>query len=196
MDCSTPVFPVHHQFLELAQTHVHWVSDAIQLSHPSEKRWGTTYYLFISFCREKEDPINGPKPKYAVGSTLGHISRENSNLKRYMYLSVHSSTIYSRQDMEAAWISINRWIKKMWYIYTVNCYLAIRKNEMSSIATWMRDYHIKWGKSGKERQTPYNITWRRKWRPTLIFLPGEFHGQKGLVSYSPWGCKESDTLRN
>ena len=34
MDCSTPGFPVHHQLLELAQTHVHWVSDAIQPSHP------------------------------------------------------------------------------------------------------------------------------------------------------------------
>ena len=34
MDCSMPGFPVHHQFLELAQTHVHRVSDAIQPSHP------------------------------------------------------------------------------------------------------------------------------------------------------------------
>ena len=34
MDCSTPGFPVHHQLLELAQTCVHQVSDAIQLSHP------------------------------------------------------------------------------------------------------------------------------------------------------------------
>ena len=34
MDCSVPGFPVHHQLLELAQTHVHWVSDAIQPSHP------------------------------------------------------------------------------------------------------------------------------------------------------------------
>ena len=34
MDCSTPGFPVHHQLLELAQTHVHWVTDAIQPSHP------------------------------------------------------------------------------------------------------------------------------------------------------------------
>ena len=34
MDCSTPGFPVHHQLLELAQTHVHPVSDAIQPSHP------------------------------------------------------------------------------------------------------------------------------------------------------------------
>ena len=34
MDCSTPGFLVHHQLPELAQTHVHWVSDAIQPSHP------------------------------------------------------------------------------------------------------------------------------------------------------------------
>ena len=33
MDCSTSGFPVHHQLLEIAQTHVHWVGDAIQPSH-------------------------------------------------------------------------------------------------------------------------------------------------------------------
>ena len=35
--------------------------------------------------------------------------------------------------------------------------------------------------------------WRRKWQPTPVFLPGEFHRQRGLVGYSPWGRKESDT---
>ena len=34
MDCSTPGLPVHHQLLELAQTPVHRVGDAIQPSHP------------------------------------------------------------------------------------------------------------------------------------------------------------------
>ena len=34
MDCSTPSLPVHHQLPELAQTHVHWVGDAIQPSNP------------------------------------------------------------------------------------------------------------------------------------------------------------------
>ena len=33
MDCSTPGLPVHYQLLELTQTHVHWVGDAIQPSH-------------------------------------------------------------------------------------------------------------------------------------------------------------------
>ena len=34
MDCNMPDFPVHHQLLEFTQTQVHWVSDAIQPSHP------------------------------------------------------------------------------------------------------------------------------------------------------------------
>ena len=33
---------------------------------------------------------------------------------------------------------------------------------------------------------------RRKWQPSSIFSPGKFHGQRSLVSYSPWGCKELD----
>ena len=34
MDCSMPGLPVHHQLLEFTQTHVHWVNDVIQPSHP------------------------------------------------------------------------------------------------------------------------------------------------------------------
>ena len=36
------------------------------------------------------------------------------------------------------------------------------------------------------------LHWRRKWQPTPIFLPGDNHGQKSLLGYSPWGHKESD----
>ena len=35
--------------------------------------------------------------------------------------------------------------------------------------------------------------WRRKWQPTPVFLPGDFHGQRSLVGYSLWGYKELDT---
>ncbi|CAI9181275.1 unnamed protein product [Rangifer tarandus platyrhynchus] len=37
------------------------------------------------------------------------------------------------------------------------------------------------------------ISWRRKWQPTQVFLPGEFNGQRILTCYSPRGSKESDT---
>ena len=39
------------------------------------------------------------------------------------------------------------------------------------------------------------IPWGRKWQPTPVFLPGEFHGQRSLVSYSPWGPEEQLTLK-
>ena len=37
-----------------------------------------------------------------------------------------------------------------------------------------------------------NKNWRRQWQPTPVLLPGKFHGQRSLVGYSPWGCRESD----
>ena len=38
------------------------------------------------------------------------------------------------------------------------------------------------------------VPWRRKWQPTPVFFPGEFHGQRSLTGYRPWGHKESDTI--
>ena len=48
---------------------------------------------------------------------------------------------------------------------------------------------------GKPRFDPWvgKILWRRKWQPTPVFLPGESHGGRSLVGYSPRGCKKSDT---
>ena len=37
--------------------------------------------------------------------------------------------------------------------------------------------------------------WRRKWQPTPVFWPGEFHGERSLVGYSPWGHIESDSTK-
>ena len=70
----------------------------------------------------------------------------------------------------------------------------------------MKDGGFPGGASGKEpagqcrrhrrcRLGPWvgKIPWRRAWQPTPVFLPGESHGQRSLVSYNPWGHKESDT---
>ena len=40
------------------------------------------------------------------------------------------------------------------------------------------------------------ISWRKKWQSTLVFLPGKFHRQRSLAGYSPWGCKELDTAED
>ena len=71
---------------------------------------------------------------------------------------------------------------------------------------WVR---VSGGASGKEptcqcrrhkrhRFDPWvgKITWRRKWLPTVVFLPGEFYGQKSLVSYTPQGRKNSHNWSN
>ena len=49
------------------------------------------------------------------------------------------------------------------------------------------------GKDSPAIQDPWvpEIPWRRKWQPTPVILPGEFHEQRSLAGYSPWCCKES-----
>ena len=37
--------------------------------------------------------------------------------------------------------------------------------------------------------------WRRKWQPTLVFLPGESQGRGSLVGYHLWGRTELDTIK-
>ena len=39
------------------------------------------------------------------------------------------------------------------------------------------------------------IPWRREWLPNPVFWSGEFHGQRSLAGYSPWGGKESDVTK-
>ena len=47
---------------------------------------------------------------------------------------------------------------------------------------------------GRPRFNPWvGKIWRRKWQPTPVFLPGESHGWRNLVGYSPWDHKELDT---
>ena len=66
---------------------------------------------------------------------------------------------------------------------------------------------LPWWLSGKEypcqhrslkrlRLNPWvrKIPWKRKWKPTPIFSPGESHGQWSLAGYSPWGSKELSNL--
>ena len=63
MDCSTPGFPVHHQLPELTQTHVLWVSDAIQPSHPLSclSPWSQSFPVSGSFSNESVIHIRWPK---------------------------------------------------------------------------------------------------------------------------------------
>ena len=65
----------------------------------------------------------------------------------------------------------------------------ISNNMASLVAQWQSGLIVR-----LVRFDPWigKIPWRRKWQPTPVFWPGESHGQRSLMGYSPWGCKELD----
>ena len=79
MDCSMPGFPVHHQFLELTQTHVHWVGDAIQPTYPL---WSPSLPFLFPSNRvfSNESVLHIRWPKYWSLSFSIHPSNEYSGL--------------------------------------------------------------------------------------------------------------------
>ena len=63
----------------------------------------------------------------------------------HMYPSAHCSTIYNSQDRKQLKCPLtNEWIKKIWYIYTMEYYPAIRRNKIRSfVMMWMNlEFHI------------------------------------------------------
>ena len=61
MNCSTPGLPVYHQLLEFVQTHVHWVGDAILLSHPLSSPFPSIFPSIRVFSHESVLHIRWPK---------------------------------------------------------------------------------------------------------------------------------------
>ena len=96
MDCSTPGFPVHHQLLELAQTHVHQVRDAIQPSHPRLSPSPSVFNLSqhqglfqgVSFLHQVAKVLKNIQDWFPLGLT-GLISLQSNTLKSL--LQHHSS---------------------------------------------------------------------------------------------------------
>ena len=85
------------------------------------------------------------------------------------------------------------------YIYTYTClyiYIHTRKYVYMNLGLllWLRWWRICL-QCRKPRFDSWvgKIPWKREWQPTLVFLPGEPHGQRSLAGYSPWGRSESDT---
>ena len=117
---------------------------------------------------------------WSSNPTSGHISRWNYNSKRYMHPYVHSSTIHNIQDIETTYMSINRWMDKdVVHIYN-GILLSHKKEWNNAIFSNMdatRDYHTKWSKSDRERQTPYANTYIWNLKKKVYVEP---RGRKGL----------------
>ena len=77
--------------------------------------------------------------------------------------------------------------------------MCIKKVEYSDLRDWFIVLVCHWNHrrhSRYEFDTCFvKIPWRRKWQPTLVFLPGKCHGWRSLAGYSLGGHKESDTTK-
>ena len=80
MDCSMPGFPVHHQLLELTQTHVHQVGDAIQPSHPLTSPSPPAFNISQLKVFSRESVLHIRWPKYCSFSFSISLSNEYSGL--------------------------------------------------------------------------------------------------------------------
>ena len=70
-----------------------------------------------------------------------------------MYPNVHRSTVYNSQDMEA-----DEWIRKLWYIYTMEYYSAIKKSTLESVLMWwMKLEPITQSEVSQKEKHQYNI---------------------------------------
>ena len=76
-----------------------------------------------------------------------------------MYPDVHRSTVYNSQDMEAPRCpSADEWIRKLWYIYTMEYYSAIKKNTFESVAMrWMKLEPIIQSEVSQKEKHQYSI---------------------------------------
>ena len=78
-----------------------------------------------------------------------------------------------------------------WQVFPSSGFVA---NQGQQLLWWLRGWSICL-QCGRPRFDPWvgRIHWRRKWQPTPVLLPGEFHGRRSLGGCSPQGHKESDT---
>ena len=84
----------------------------------------------------------------------------NFHSKRYKHPYVQCSTVHNSKTWKSKCPLTEEWIKKMWYIYTVEYYLAIKKGHNKAICSNMdatRYSYTKWSKSERERQIPHEI---------------------------------------
>ena len=77
-------------------------------------------------------------------------------------MKVHWSTVYNSKDLEPTQMSMIDWTRKMWHIYTMEYYVAIKNDEfVSFVGTWMNLETISQQTDRRtENQTPHVVTYR------------------------------------
>ena len=169
MDYSTAGFPVLHHLLELAQTHVHWVGNAIPLSHPLLSPSLPAFNLFqkqVFFLMSQVLTSGGQR----IGAFSFSISPSNE----------HSGSTFFRID----------WLELLVVQGTLKSFLQHHSSKASvlhhSAFFMIQLSHPSLGFPGGQmvKNPPamqkiwvqflsWEDPWRRVWHPTPVFLPGE-----------------------
>ena len=197
MDCSMPGLPV--QLLEFSQTHVHWVGDATQPSHPLSFPFSSCPQSF---------PASGSFPMSQLFASGGQ--------------SIEASSVLPK-NLKVLCLVIH------WWFWTVELEKTLKSSldckEIQPVHPKGNQSWVFFGRTDVETETP--ILWPPDAKNWLIWkdpdagkdwgqekrmtkdemvgwhhrlngyefeqVPGIGDGQGGLACCSPWGCKESDT---
>ena len=129
MDCSTPALPVHHQLPELTQTHVHWVGDAIQPSHPLSSPSPPALNLSQHQGLFNESALQIGWPKYGIStsaSVLPMKTQDWSPLGWTSWIFLQSKGL-SRAFLTPQFKSINSSVLGFLYSPTLTSYMTTGK---------------------------------------------------------------------
>ena len=148
MDCNMTGFPVHHQLPELAQTHVHQVCDAIQPSHPLSSPSPSAFNL-----SQHQGLFQWVSSSHQVAKVLEFQLQHQSF--QWIFTALF---IIARTWKQPRCSSADEWIRKLWYIYTMEHYSAIKKNTFESVLIrWMKLETITQSEVSQKEKHQYSI---------------------------------------
>ena len=129
----------------------------------------------------------GIKPPYDTAIPLLGIYLEESKIEKDMCLpSLIVLFTIARTWKQPRCLSADEWIKKLWYIYTMEYYSVIKRNTFESVLMrWMNLEPIIQSEISQKDRDKYHIL--VQWHPTPVLLPGKSHGRRSLVGCSPRG---------
>ena len=139
-------------------------------------------WVAISFSRGS----SLPRDRTQVSHIAGHLSHQGSpNHINGSYISLKFFFLFRPHGMWDSWFpnqGLNAHLLwKYWSLLPLDHQWQWAFPVAQQIACQCRN--------GEFNLWVRKIHWRRKWQPTPVFLPGESHGQRILVGYSPWGCR-------
>ena len=137
---------------------VHWL--CIPSNRPNEYHSNPSGELTISY-NSSLHILYSPEISLSTRDENVHINIYwgNQNSKRHVYPNVHRSTVYNSQDMkQPRCLSADKWIRKLWYIYTMEYYSAIKNNTFESVLMrWMKLEPIIQSEISQKEKHQYSI---------------------------------------